>query len=204
MFVNNKGAKSNPDVLANLVAKDVNHGYAMAWPLSKSLTIPSILLASMNIMHQKTINESGQIIEKERLTHNQSYEFGSKTSVNSRVRSEELMPCMYGAFMKRLVNCACSARQKYPNTLIYASKVDFKSAYQQCQLSATTEVQSCTQLSLPNNENALLIMYLWLTFGGAPGPNEWSILAKPICNLATALIQDGNWDPSVIKACSQN
>ena len=47
-------------------------------------------------------------------------------------------------------------------------------------------------------------MYLRLTYGGAPGPNEWSVLAEPICDLATALIQDENWDPSVIKACSQS
>ena len=72
MFGNHKGAKSNPDVLVNLVAKDVKHGYAMALPLSKALTITSILLAPMNIMHQNTINESGQIIEKEQLTHSPS------------------------------------------------------------------------------------------------------------------------------------
>jgi hypothetical protein len=47
-------------------------------------------------------------------------------------------------------------------------------------------------------------MYLWLTFGGAPGPNEWSILAEPICNLATSLTQDENWDPSVSKSRSQS
>jgi hypothetical protein len=57
-FGNHKGAKSHPDVLANLVAKDVKHGYAMALPLSKALTIPSILLATMNIMHQIITNES--------------------------------------------------------------------------------------------------------------------------------------------------
>jgi hypothetical protein len=111
---------------------------------------------------------------------------------------------MYDACMKRLVNWECSARQKYPNTLIYGSKVDFKSAYRRCHLSAATVVQSCTQSSLPKDEDALLIMYLRLTFRGAPGPNEWSILAEPICDLATALIQDENWDPSVIKTCSQS
>ena len=43
-----------------------------------------------------------------------------------------------------------------------------------------------------------------MTFGGAPGPNEWSTLAEPIRNLSTALIQDKDWDPSVIKACYQS
>jgi len=123
--------------------------------------------------------------------------------VNIRVRTEELMPCMYSACMKRLVNWECSARQKYPNTLIYGSKVDFKSAYRRCHLSAATAVQLCTQLSFPN-DNGLLIMYLQSTFGGAPGPNECSILEEPICDLATVLIQDKDWDPMVIKSSSQS
>ena len=52
-------------------------------------------MAPMNIMHQDTIDETGQVVEKKRLTHNKSYEFGSGTSVNSRVRSDELLPVMH-------------------------------------------------------------------------------------------------------------
>ena len=79
MLGNRKGAKSSPDALATLVAKDVKCGYAMALPQSKAHLIPSILLAPMHIMHQNTIIK----LNKELLTHNQSNKFGSGTSVSS-------------------------------------------------------------------------------------------------------------------------
>jgi hypothetical protein len=39
----------------------------------------------MNIASQNTINDLGQIVEKERLTHDQSFEWSSGHSVNNRV-----------------------------------------------------------------------------------------------------------------------
>ena len=44
-FGNHQGARENPSLLKKLVAKDVNHGYALAFPLSKALSIPGILMA---------------------------------------------------------------------------------------------------------------------------------------------------------------
>jgi len=109
---------------------------------------------------------------------------------------------MYGACLKRLINWACAARLKYPDVAIYASKVDIKSAYRRCHLHPATAVQTCTQIDL-NEEEKLLLMFLCLTFGGAPGPNEWSVLAEPMCDLSTALMQDENWDPSALASPSQ-
>ena len=48
-----------------------------------------------------------------------------------------------------------------------------------------------------------MIMFLRLTFGGAPGPNEWSILAEPIWDLAIALLHDKKWNPSTLALPSQ-
>jgi hypothetical protein len=67
-FGNHKGAQSDPEAILKLVSKDVKHGYAVAFPLSKAHLIPGILIAPMNIMHQNTIDETGRIVEKERLT----------------------------------------------------------------------------------------------------------------------------------------
>jgi hypothetical protein len=39
----------------------------------------------MNIMNQFTLNASGKIVDKERLTHNQSFKWQSSLSVNKRV-----------------------------------------------------------------------------------------------------------------------
>jgi len=50
-------------------------------------------MAPMNIMAQNTINENGQIIQKDQLTHNQSWQGSSKMSVNSRTKKELLQAC---------------------------------------------------------------------------------------------------------------
>ena len=47
-------------------------------------------MAPMNIMAQNTIDEFGRVVSKDRLPHDQSWKWGSGTSVNSRVRKEFL------------------------------------------------------------------------------------------------------------------
>ena len=113
-FGNHKGAESNQQLLKKLVAKDVFHGYGFALPLSKIREIPGVLIAPMNIMKQNTIDEHGRVTEKDRLTHDQSYEWSSGSSVNSRVDKGVLLPCRFGACLKRLMNWAVAARRMHP------------------------------------------------------------------------------------------
>jgi hypothetical protein len=126
---NHKGAKKKPDLLLKLVEKDVVHGYGLPLPLPKLSRIPSVDLAPMNIQAQNTINEFGQIIEKDRHTHDQSFDFSPDSSVNSQIIWDDLPPVRYGQYMRRIINRAVATRLKYPNKKILASKVDYKSAY---------------------------------------------------------------------------
>jgi hypothetical protein len=58
--------------------------YALPLPQGKIRGIPGICMAPLNIQMQWTINEHGEIIEKDRLTHDQSFEWEkSGSSVNS-------------------------------------------------------------------------------------------------------------------------
>ncbi len=93
---NHKGAQKKPDFLKELVTKDVIHGYGLPLPLSKLIRIPGTILAPMNIQAQNTIHEFGQIIAKDRLTHDQSFDFLPAWSVNSRVIWDDLPPVRYG------------------------------------------------------------------------------------------------------------
>jgi hypothetical protein len=68
-FGSHQGAQENPSLLTKLVTKDIKHGYALAFPLLKALSIPGILMEPMIIMHQDTINETVQVAKKKRLTH---------------------------------------------------------------------------------------------------------------------------------------
>jgi hypothetical protein len=68
------------------VKGNVIHGYALPLPLDKIKRIPSVCMALLNTQAQWTINKREEIIEKDRLTHNQSFEWSSLgTSVNSRI-----------------------------------------------------------------------------------------------------------------------
>jgi hypothetical protein len=99
-FGNHKGANKQQELLEKLVTDDVTRGFAIPLPLSKIIQIPGILLAPLNIQAQNTINERGEIIPKNRLTHDQSWKWQSGPSVNSRVIKEELMPCYFGQALR--------------------------------------------------------------------------------------------------------
>ena len=140
------GVTLQPDFLQKLVSKDVHFGYCLPLPLDKARKISGALLAPMNIQKQNTINEYGRIIKKDHLTHDQSYKWLSGTSVNSRAITDNLLPCMFGACIKRIVNWTISARRKFSKSPILASKFDFKSAFRRCHLNAASAAQTCTQL----------------------------------------------------------
>lgn len=184
LFGNHNGASNNPELLKQLVGKDVKYGYAFPIPLNAVTRVPGLLMAPMNIAPQNTIDETGKIISKDRLTHNQSYKWKSSgTSVNSRIRKHELLPCMFGHAIRRIINWIVTARLRFPNRKIFVGKFDFKSAFRRCHLNAETAIQTCTQIP----EEKLAIIALRLTFGGTPGPYEWGAISEPICDLVNAL-----------------
>jgi hypothetical protein len=191
-FGNHKGAQKKPAQLRTLVEKDVIHGYGLPLPLRNIRTIPGVVIAPMNIASQNTINDLGQIIKKDRLTHDQSFEWSSGRSVNNRVNLEDFMPCMFGKALLRMVNWAVAARHKFPKQRIFASKIDFKSAFRRCHLNADTALQTCTHLP----EDELAIVSLRLSFGGRPCPQEWGALAEPICDLTNTILKSDDWNPT--------
>jgi hypothetical protein len=115
LFGNHKGATSKPELLRELITEDVWHGYGLVIPLDKIECFPGVCLAPMNIMHQFTLDASRDIVDKERLTHNQSFKWQSGTLVNKRVIKEELQRCMYGQCLMRLLSWIVAAQRKFPN-----------------------------------------------------------------------------------------
>jgi hypothetical protein len=128
-FGNHKGTSQKLVILKTLIAKKVKYGYSLPVPLSSVQSIPGLMMATMNIMEQNTIAKFGQIIQKDRLTHDQIWKWSSGTSVNSRVQKELLQACRYSFCIRRLINWAFAARRKYPGQQILATKIDYKSAY---------------------------------------------------------------------------
>lgn len=200
-FGNHKEAIKYPAILKSLVLDNVSHGFALPLPLEKAHRLQGILLAPMNITIQDTINERGQIVPKRRLTHDQSYTFqGSGTSVNSRTDKSKLTPCIFGWVIRRLCHWIVGARRKHPGCKIFATKLDFKSAYRRCHLHHKTAVQSCAQLP----DEQLLLLMLRLTFGGTPCPHKWSVISEIICDLATAILIDDDWNYNEVVSPNQH
>ena len=177
-------------MLIKLVSKDVKHGYGLVLPLQKLSSIPGSLLALVNIAGQNTIDEFGRIVENNRLTHDQSFEFSSGTSLNSRVQEEYLLPIMIGAVIKRLMNWAVAARNKFPGCRIVCIKDDYKSAFRRMHLNGNVAVQTMTQIP----ELDLAIASLRLTFGGRPNPSEWGAASEPITDLANTILHCDEWN----------
>lgn len=117
---NHKEATAKPELLHILIHNDVKHGYYHHF------------MSNFGAFkhHGTALNrQNGQIIEKDRLTHNQSFAWSfSGTLVNSRVKGSQLLPCMFGWCLCQITNWAVAARQKYPKRPILATKVDYKSA----------------------------------------------------------------------------
>lgn len=198
-FGNHKGASEQPDLLRKLLLKDVLYGYCFTVPMEKLTSIPGICVAPMNIQAQSSINELGEIVPKERLTHDQSYKWGSETSVNSRTKEEDLQPCLFGHALRRFINKVVAMRLKYPNNRILCSKIDFKAAFRRMHLAWRTALRSCTLL--PDDELALI--FIRLTFGGKACPSEWGTLSELVCDLTNAIITDEEWDPKSL-FCQQS
>jgi hypothetical protein len=148
-------------------------------------------MAPVNIASQNTIDETGCIITKDRLTHDQSFKWGSGTSVNSRVNLHSLLPCPFGQALRRHFTAIIDTRRKYPGHQIFVSKIDYKSAFQRMHLSWITALRSCTQLS----EDGIALLALRLTFGGRPCPSDWGSVSETVHDLANAPMSDPNWDP---------
>jgi hypothetical protein len=87
-----------------------------------------------------------------------------------------------------------AGRRKYPGQRILASKIDYKSAYCRGILHFKTALKTATQLPV----EAIAIIMLCLTFGGAPCPFEWGIMLESLCNLANELLKCKDWNPKRI------
>jgi hypothetical protein len=194
---NSKGAKENPKVMEELINGDVIHAFSLVIPSDKVIEIEGAQVAPMNVANQNSIDERGEIIEKDRLTHNQSWKgSASGLSINSRVIESELQDCMFGHCFLRLCHQIVDIRRRHPHTCIFIQKIDWKSAYRRAHYNWRTAIKSITTAVT----SAIAYIALRLTFGGKACPNEWSVISETTTDLANDLLRCDEWDPEEIQA----
>ena len=191
-FGNHKGVSNNPELFEETMKEEVENGWSLIIPRKKAIEIEGALMAPMNIHAQSSINEVGEIISKDRLTHNQSKEFSSGTSVNSRVVHDSLQDIMYGTCLLRVIHYIVALRSEFEDVPILLQKIDWKAAYRRGHLNWETAIQTMTQ----DTENDFVFVALRMTFGGAANPYFWGEISESVIDLANALLQIDDWDPN--------
>ena len=75
---NHKLVESSPDLIKSLVTDDVSHGHQVRIPIDAIKLISNAVLEPCAIAHQYTINTLRERIEKDHLTHDQTFGFSEK------------------------------------------------------------------------------------------------------------------------------
>ena len=187
---NHKGVINNPKLFTEIMDEEVRQGWQLVIEKENIIDLEGAQLAPMNIQDQRTIDDDGNVIPKKRLSHDQSFAYGSGTSVNSRIIEEELQDVMYGSCLSRVIHDIIMLRLKFPSTRILMSKIDYKGAYRRGHLHASSSLVTATQ----SEELNLVFLALRMTFGGAGNPSFWGNIAEPIADLSNALFQCSDWD----------
>ena len=187
---NHKSAKENNSILSNIVSNEVSCGFQLPTTVDSLFHIPHTVIAPYGLVSQQSINEHGEIIEKFRNTHDQSFKYSSGKSVNDRVKQEELTDLFYGDALLRTLHYIHNLRFHHPSTPILIGKYDFKSAYRRLTTWGHTSAASTTII------DGIAYISLRLTFGGSPCPPLWCSISELITDLANDILECKEWDPS--------
>ncbi len=185
-YGNHKSAQgARAEILAAKMEKEVVRGWTTPLLPHHVWHIPESEAAPMGLANQAGINERGEIVYKDRVTHDMGFPgTASASSVNDRVKDEELADLQYGHMLSRVIHYIVECRIQYPNHRILLRKDDFKSAYRRQHLSAGAAVKTITQIV--KGGITFLLLTLRLTFGGKPGPSEWCTISE---NPSVTLLQ---------------
>ena len=113
---------SEPSILRKLIGKDVAAGFQLPTTVESLRFIPHAYISPYGVIHQTTIDKDGALIPKKRAAHDQSFKFGSGSSVNSRVQIDKLDNLIYGDALKRILHYIHSLRFHHPDIPILVGK----------------------------------------------------------------------------------
>ena len=199
-YGNHKSAATHGDKLLPSLEKEVKKGWHLPLPMDRLHEIPGIIMGPMGAVPQKSLGGNGEESTKLRMTHDQSFDYGSETtkSVNQRVLASSLSQCVYGHTLSRLAHAMVSTRWRYPHAAILIGKLDYKSAFRRLHLRAQAALQ-CVISTTGLMEDPVALASLRVTFGGRPSPTSFSELSEPVTDLANALLRCKAWDPKEIR-----
>lgn len=195
-YGNHKSAQFHRDTLMDNIKKDISKGWILPFLPSSLAKIPGAIVSPMGVSVQQRLQSDGTRAPNPRPTHDLSFTFSSGHSVNSRVTGDNLNGLVYGFAAKRLIHQIVAMRAKFPETALFISKADVKSAFRRIQThpSLAPQMITTTKDLADDPDKTLALLHLRLSFGGKPNPFLWSDLSELAADAARLLSACPDWD----------
>jgi hypothetical protein len=112
---NHKSAEKEADKAAELLAKDVAHGFSVAVPPETVAKIKGAMVQPLGLATQFAMADRGSRKIKYRLTQDLTFSLKPELSVNSRIDIDKYPGMFYGWCSLRIVHFIVSLRLRHPD-----------------------------------------------------------------------------------------
>jgi len=188
---NHQSAKKNMSVLQKSFTKEIKKGWLLPITVESILKIKSLSIIPLGIADQLTIDEFGNRVPKQRVTHDASFPAPSGISVNNTVIEGLLQDCIYGQCLRRILNSIHNMRYHHKDKRIYMTKYDMDAAYRRLH-ALPKHALKCTTVI-----DKIAYIPLRLPFGVSPGPSIYSTISECVFDLTNDLLNERTWDRKI-------
>ena len=192
MYGNHASGKKHPEALSKVLKKDAANGFSLPITFDCARNIKHSRISPMGVAQQFGIDAHGDLVPKDRLTHDQSFSLGHCPSTNELIDQSQLIDLVMGHCLDRIIHQIVALRWHFPTDRILISKFDWSSAYRRIHGDGDVAARNIT--IDPSNEFAHL--NLRLTFGAAANPAEFSIVSEIGTDLCNDLADFTDWTPA--------
>jgi hypothetical protein len=109
-YGNDKSASKFEDEFLPMIGNEVLRGFGLVLPLDSWHELLNCSIAPLGMVEQGSIDDTGRIVKKRRVTHDQSKPGPSGLSVNKRGIASSMTACMFGFCLKRIIRYIVSLR----------------------------------------------------------------------------------------------
>jgi hypothetical protein len=199
-YGNHSSAVKNQAAHKTAIQKDTARGYSFPLTIECAKKIKHGRIAPTGIANQLGIDEKGELIPKNRLTHDQTVTKGFCPSVNQLIDQLQLTQLVYGHCLPRIIHQVVALRYFFPALAILLGKYDWSKAYRRKNSSGRAAAQSLTIDATGKYAHC----HTRLTFGGAANPSIFSDVTEAATDLANDIAAMDDWDPSVCQSPLQS
>ena len=160
--------------------------------------LKDVMVIPLGLQIQMAVNEKGEYAEKNRVTHDCSFQCSGGFSLNSSVDSDKIPACRFGMYLRRFLHQIQHARLKHPKENIYIIKTDLDAAY--CRINVHPHI-ALKQVSIVDS---IAFIGLRLPFGSMPAPSLFCTISDAVFDLALDLVEDETWQVDSIHSPNQH